>query len=366
MPHLRRMLPLATLLVLIVTVQLVASAVGKDYYLTQATMTAYYTVVALGLSLLMGYAGQVSLGHGAFFALGGYTSAILTTRPVSGLPSGLFSALQSLGVLSSRTDLYGGTLVTVSPGWAFCAALLLTFVVAVAVGHPALRLRGQYLAMATLGFGLIVYRILLGSNFTGAADGVNSVPPWDIGGVLSICSQKAHRLPNYYFAWGFVALVMVLLHNLLDSRQGRALRAIHDNEMATNAMGVNTAAMKLQVFVISALLAAAAGSFLTHYAAGIGPSEADAMKSVRYVALVAVGGMGNLWGVLVASAGLTFLSLRGCFGTFDAMVFGAILIAVISLAPEGPFEPLTRWLHRRREPRAVVVRPEGGDTHGPA
>jgi branched-chain amino acid transport system permease protein len=333
MPHLRRMLPLTILAVLVVTVQVAASASGRDYYLTQATMAAYYTVVALGLSLLMGYAGQVSLGHGAFFALGGYTSAVLTTHGIS-------------------------------PGWAFLAALLSAFVAAVLIGFPALRLRGHYLAMATLGFGLIIYRLVLGSNLTGAADGINAVPPWKLVGSFAICGQRELRLPNYYFAWGFVLLVFLLLQNLLDSRQGRALRAIHDHELAANATGVNTAAMKLQVFVISALLAAAAGSLLTHFTGGIGPSEAGAMKSVRYVSLVAVGGMGNLVGVLAASALLTFLSLRGCFGTYDAAVFGAILIAVVSLAPAGPFEPLHRWLQQRRAARAAA-RPEGG-AHGPA
>jgi branched-chain amino acid transport system permease protein len=102
----------------------------------------------------------------------------------------------------------------------------------------------------------------------------------------------------------------------------------------------------LRVFVLSAVLAAAAGSLMTHYTAGIGPSEAGAMKSVRYVALVAAGGMANLWGVLVVSTLLNFLSLRGCFGTMDQAVFGAILIAIVSLAPDGPLRPAVAWLRR--------------------
>jgi branched-chain amino acid transport system permease protein len=124
------------------------------------------------------------------------------------------------------------------------------------------------------------------------------------------------------------------LLNLIGSRVGRALRSLHSPE-AAEASGVATARCKLQVFVLSAVYAAIAGVLLTHFNGGIGPSEASVMQSVRYVALVAVGGMTNLWGTLIMGVGLTFLSLRGVFGAHDDMVFGAILIAVMLFAPEG-------------------------------
>ena len=200
--------------------------------------------------------------------------------------------------------------------------------------------------MATLGFGLIVYRIVLGSSFTGAADGIPGVPPWNLGPGITICGDKAERIENYYLAWAITLTILLLLQNLVHSRVGRALRAIHDGELAANAMGINTAAYKFRVFILSALLAAAAGCLLTHYNGGIGPSEAGAMKSVRYVALVAAGGMANLWGVLVVSTTLNFLSLRGCFGTYDHAVFGIILVVIISLAPEGPLKPIGAWIRR--------------------
>jgi branched-chain amino acid transport system permease protein len=201
--------------------------------------------------------------------------------------------------------------------------------------------------MATLGFGLIVYRVVLGTEFTGSADGITGVPPWTLLPRVVMSGRKAHRVVNYYLAWGFALLNLVFLLNLARSRVGRALRSIHGGESAAGAMGVNVAGYKLKAFVISAILAAAAGSCLTHHNGGIGPSEASALKSVRYVALVAAGGMANLWGVLVVSAVLNFLSLRGCFGTLDHAVFGAILIVIISLAPEGPLKPLAAWLRRR-------------------
>jgi branched-chain amino acid transport system permease protein len=142
-----------------------------------------------------------------------------------------------------------------------------------------------------------------------------------------------------------VALVfLALLLNLVRSRVGRALQAIHDRETAANAMGINTALYKLKAFVASALLAAVAGIFLTHYTGGIGPSEAGALKSVRYVALTAVGGMANLWGVALVSTAINFCSLRGWFGTLDNAVFGALLILIISLAPDGPLKPMAKWI----------------------
>jgi branched-chain amino acid transport system permease protein len=150
-----------------------------------------------------------------------------------------------------------------------------------------------------------------------------------------VSGNSSLRLLNYYFAWVLVTAAMVLLVNLINSRVGRALRAIHGAEDAANAMGVDTARYKLYTFMVSAVLAAIAGVFLTHYNGGIGPSEASIMKSVRYVAIVAVGGMASLWGTLIMSVVLNFFSLRGYFGTLDDAVFGGILILIMLFAPDG-------------------------------
>jgi branched-chain amino acid transport system permease protein len=271
-------------------------------------------------------------------------------------------------VLVARENLYGDLVVTVSPWLAFLVALLLAGTIALLVGWPALRLKGHYLAMATLGFGLIVYRIVLGTEFMGGADGITGVPPWPLLPGITISGRRAYRVANYYVAWGLVLAVLCVLLNVVRSRVGRALRSIHGGELAANTMGVNTAGYKLQAFVLSAMLAAGAGCFLTHYNGGIGPSESGALKSVRYVALVAAGGMANLWGVLVISTALNFLSLRGCFGTMDHAFFGAILIAIVSLAPEGPLKPIGLWIRRlfkRGEPGGAAVLDEG-NAHGSA
>jgi branched-chain amino acid transport system permease protein len=220
--------------------------------------------------------------------------------------------------------------------WAACgAAILLAFVVAWAIGIPVLKLKGHYLAMATLGFGTIIYSIVLGTQRFGAADGISGVPPFPLAPGVSVSGDSSQRVLNYYFAWLLVTAAMVLLANLIRSRVGRALRSIHGAEDAASAMGVDTARYKLYTFMLSAVLAAVAGVFLTHFNGGIGPSEASIMKSVRYVAIVAVGGMGSIWGTLIMSVVLNFCSLRGYFGTFDDAVFGGILIAIMLFAPDG-------------------------------
>jgi len=337
----------ALFLVVIGAVQLAATAADKAFFLTQLTMAAYYTLVTAGLSLLMGYAGQISLGHAAFFAIGGYASGYLTTVDLSAWRgAGAVATLARLHLLVPRPDLYGGEALSFHPWAAFGAALVLALVVAFLIGVPVLKLKGHYLAMATLGFGTIVQSVLLASERLGAADGLGSVPPFPLLAGIAVGGGRAARVANYWVAWGLVALALLVLSNLVESRVGRALRAIHGAADAAASMGVDVARYKLRTFVLSAVLAATGGAFLTHFNAGIGPGEAGVMKSVRYVAIVAVGGMGSLWGTVATSAVLTFLSLRGYFGTLDDAVFGVILIAVMLLSPEGIL---------RFDPRALLT-----------
>lgn len=325
---LKRIGPFAAGLAMIVALQQTLTRFGIEFYMTQITMSACYALVVIGLCLLMGYAGQVSLGHAGFFAIGGYTSAYLTT-------SGICSPLVALPI-----------------------AVGLALVVALLIGIPVLRLKGHYLAMATLGFGLIIYRIVLGAPSLGQADGLSSVPPLPLWGDLQLNSRKAFRVESFYIAWSVVLVAMLLAMNLVHSRVGRALRAIHQNEEAAHSLGVDTYRYKLIVFAISAALAAVGGSLATHFKGSIGPSEATAMYSVRYVAIVAVGGMANLWGGLLMAVVLNFLSLRGIFGRHDDLVFGSILIFMMLFAPDGLMaaaRSLYRSLLSRRLARSAAA-----------
>jgi branched-chain amino acid transport system permease protein len=343
-----RLTPVLSLGAAVAGAQLLTLATGKEFYLTQLTMTAYYSLIVIGLSLLMGFAGQISLGHAGFFAIGGYTSAVLTTFNLSAYrDGGIVSLLADLGLLQARRDLYGSDILSIHPWIAFAAAVLLALAVAWAIGIPVLKLKGHYLAMATLGFGTIIFSIVLGTQGFGAADGISSVPPFPLLPGIGVTGSSSLRIVNYYFAWLLVCAAMLLLVNLINSRVGRALRSIHGAEDASNAMGVDTARYKLYTFILSAVLAAVAGVFLTHFNGGIGPSEASIMKSVRYVAIVAVGGMGSIWGTLIMSVVLNFLSLRGYFGTLDDAVFGGILILIMLFAPDGIIGSDLRSLVRR-------------------
>jgi branched-chain amino acid transport system permease protein len=332
----KKMLPLAALGILIIAVQVMTGWTDTRFYLTQLTMSAYYSLLIIGLCAVMGYAGQISIGHAGFFAIGGYVSAALTTRNlVAFKDTALIEMLDGVGMLVSGQDIYGDALMVVTP-WAACMVAVLSAAgIAWVLGIPVLKLKGHYLAMATLGFGIIVYRIVLASEVFGEADGISEVPPFPLLPGLTVSGDFGAREENYYIAWGLLIIGMILLRNVIDSRVGRALRSIHGSEEAAASVGVDTARFKLQVFVLSAVFAAVAGVFMTHYNGGIGPSEAGVLKSVRYVAIVAVGGMAHLWGAMVMGVLLNFLSLRGVFGSYDDAVFGFILIAIMLFAPNG-------------------------------
>lgn len=350
---------LGLLVAAVVLVQFFTSITGTEYYLTQLTMAAYYGLVVIGLCALMGYAGQISIGHAGFFAIGGYISALLTTYDLTPFAaSPVVGLLKQAGLLFTWENLYGESLLTCAPWTAGLAAITVAALVALVLGVPVLKLRGHYLAMATLGFGTIIYRMVLALPAFGEADGISQVPGFVLlpagllsPGAIMITGESNLRIFNYYVAWTVLLLGLLLLLNLMTrSRSGRALRALHGSEEAAEACGVDTSRAKLQVFVLSAVYAALAGVLLTHFNEGIGPEEATVMKSVRYVALVAVGGMTSLWGALIMGVGLSFLSLRGVFGSYDDAVFGLILLAVMLFAPGGLLQLSNRIPWRRLWP----------------
>ncbi len=332
----KRYYPVYILIVTIVLIQVLTLVTGKGFMLTQLTMSAYYVLVGIGLCMVMGYAGQISLGQAGFFAIGGYTTAFLTTIDFSDkAETVIFKILDTLGLLITEETLYGDTIIHMSPWISLIAAVLIAGITAYALGIPVLKLKGHYLAMATMGFGIIIYRIVLGTTIFGEADGIPNVPAFSIFPGLELSGDFTSRISNYYIAWVLVIAAVLLMVNLINSRVGRALRSLHGGEDASDAMGVDTARYKVIIFVIGAIFAALAGFFMTHYNGGIGPSEAGVGKSVRYVAIVAVGGMANIWGALVMGLVLNFLSLRGVFGHFDDAVFGVILVVMMMFMPEG-------------------------------
>ena len=296
-------------------VGLVRLLVANDYYFTLLNIIGINTLLVVGLNLLLGYAGQISLGHAAFFGLGAYTTGILTAT-------------------------YG-----LNPWLALPAGLVVAGVAAFLVGVPALKLRGYYLAMATLGFGIIVYIIFnQAQELTGGPSGLSGIPSLSLAGFPL---DSPDRL--FLLIWPALGVILLLSANLVDSRLGRALRALHDSEAAAESLGVNTSRTKLLIFVWSALYAALAGSLYAHTLNFIAPSSFNFMFSIKLVTMVVVGGMASIWGSLVGAAVLTVLpELLTVFHDYEIIIFGAILMVVIIFLPRGLVRGiLDLWEFRR-------------------
>ena len=280
----------------------IAAGLNNEYYFTLLNFIGIHTLLVVGLNLLLGYAGQISLGHAAFFGLGAYTSGILTAT------------------------------CGVNPWLALLAGLVLSGSAAFLIGVPALKLRGYYLAMATLGFGIIVFIILNEAQpLTGGPSGLPGIPPLTLAGLPL---NTARRL--YPLIWLTVGVILALSANLVDSRTGRALRALHDSEAAAASLGVDTARLKLKIFIWSALFASLAGSLYAHSLNFIAPASFGFMFSIKLVAMVVLGGMASIWGSLLGAGVLTVLpEVLTVFHDFEVVIFGAILMVVMIFLPRG-------------------------------
>jgi branched-chain amino acid transport system permease protein len=296
---------------------LVAPFKAVSHYTDVMVFAGIFSLVCLGLSLLMGYAGQISLAQAAFFGIGAYSSGILTTK-------------------------FG-----FNPWLAIPAGAIVSGTVAWLVGIPALRLKGHYLAMATLGFGVIV-NIILGEevNWTGGPSGMADIPALRIAG-YKIESDMAW----YYLVWGIVFCALLFCFHILHSRVGRALRAIHEDEKAAESMGVPTARYKVLVFVLSAVLAAIAGSLYAHYVTCVNPGSFNLMWSIRFMLMVMVGGMQSLWGALVGTVLMTFVGNEWLqvFAEFEILVYGTILLLVALFVPGGMISLIPGKIRARKQ-----------------
>ncbi len=306
-------------------------AISAEHLLVNLNLAGIAVLVCLGLVLLMGYAGQISLGHAGFFAVGAYTSAILTAHVNLAAWKGTWLIQHGLsaGILRyGEADFMGQEFVRFAPWAAVPVAMALAAAAAVLLGLATLRLRGHYMAMATLGFAFVVYNLAVNFvSLTGGTAGIQSIPEmrW-----LGIDENRWH-----FTIWGVVIVTMILMLNTINSRVGRALRSIHGAEQAAQAMGVDTVRLKLIVFVLSAALAAFAGSLYAHKFSYVGPEVGAISESIWLLTFVAVGGMASLWGGLVAATVLKMLSLSGFFGEYSEFVFGVILVVVMISMRDG-------------------------------
>ncbi|MCM2357261.1 MAG: branched-chain amino acid ABC transporter permease [Geobacteraceae bacterium] len=288
---------------LLVAVALLAPLYFSGGYLMNVLVfVGINTLLVVALNLLLGFAGQISLGHAGFFGLGAYISAILTATH------------------------------QVNPWLVMLIAALAVSALAFLIGFPVLKLKGHYLAMATLGLGIIIYIFFNEAvDITGGPSGFSGVPNLSIGALVFDDDVK-----NYYLVWSFTLVVILLAVNLSRSRIGRALRAIHDSEVAARVMGVNVRLLKVQIFALSAFISALAGSLYAHVMTFVAPASFGFHFSVELVTMVIIGGLGSVYGSLLGAALLTLLpEMLRAFQDYDIIIYGLILILATMFMPGG-------------------------------
>ncbi|MFI7613784.1 branched-chain amino acid ABC transporter permease [Nonomuraea terrae] len=302
----------------VAVVTLALPAVLDDSALAVYILLGLAAMVTVGVSLLMGYAGQVSLGQGAFYGIGAYTAALLT---LGGVP----------------------------PPAGLVAAPVVAAVSALVVGTPLLRLRGHHLAFATLAMQLILLSVAGQLEFTGGDIGLQGIPQFGVG------SWEAGGAAAYaYLTWGGLALVMLVTRNVITSRPGRALRALATSETAAASAGIPVGRYKLVVFALSAAFAGLAGGIYCYYTGYVAPGSFPVLISIQYIVMAVVGGLGTIWGAVVGATAITLL-VQGLDGlaTLPGMpsyaptvlsyaVYALVLIGMVLFMPRGLVPALSR------------------------
>jgi len=301
------------------------------YWVTLGNYIGLYAIVALGLVLLTGVGGLTSFGQAAFVGLGAYATAYLST---------------SAGL---------------SPWLGLVAGLVITAVSALFIGAIMLRLSGHYLPLGTIAWGLSLYYLFGNMESLGKHDGIAGIPPLTLFG-FDLSSGKS----MYFLIWLVLLLAVVLLRNLLNSRSGRAIRALKGGGVMAEAMGVNTAAMKIRIFVIAALLACVSGWLYAHLQRAVNPSPFGLNAGIEYLFMAVIGGAGYLWGAILGAAVLTILkdqlqswlpALLGSNGNFEIIVFGVLMVVLLQRARNGIWPFIAARLPQHRDAVAPDTAP---------
>jgi len=305
---------LAAFLAVLVLVPLAA----PPFWVTLGNYIGLYSIVALGLVLLTGVAGQTSFGQAAFVGLGAYATAWLTTR-------------------------YG-----TSPWVTLAIGLALTALVALALGFLTLRMRGHYLPLATIAWGISLSLLFGNLEFLGGHTGLTGIPALSVGGV----ELRAERA-MYGLIWVIALGALWATNNLLDSRPGRAIRALRGGLDMAEAFGVDAARLKIVVFVYAALLACISGWLYAHLQRFVNPTPFSINMGIEYLFMAVVGGAGSVWGAVVGATLITLLKqvlqdvlpgLLGRSGNFEMIVFGVLLVVLLQRAREGVWPWIARLL----------------------
>lgn len=275
---------------------------GSAYELTIGSKVAIYAVVILGLTVLVGYGGQISFGHNAFFGIGGYVSALATT---------------SWGL---------------SPLVGLLIGLVLAAVVAVVVGFPTLRLRGHFLALGTFAVGLGFYAFAVASPQLKGFSGIGGIPPFSVGS-LSLGPQFA----RFWLSGAVMLVAIVAVAHLRHGRWGRALRTVATDEATAQSVGIDVHRTKLSAFVVSALLASVAGSLYAHTTSYVSPETFSFTTILTFFMMLFIGGLGSVWGAVLGSLVVTVVPevVPEAVATWQPMIFGALLVVILIVRPAG-------------------------------
>jgi branched-chain amino acid transport system permease protein len=294
---------------------------------------ALAAIAATGLVLIMGFSGQVSLGHAAFYGIGAYSTGILTVDQ------------------------------RLAPPVAMVIGLVISGLAAAVLGLAVFRLRGHFLAMATLAFGLFFFHLLtFAADLTGGNTGRGDIPRLGVG-PWSVITD--HRM--FLVAWIVLGFGLLLAHNLAASGIGRALRATGASEIAAASSGVNVVRMRVGVFVVGALYGSLAGSLYAHYVTFVSPNAFGLLTSVRLLVIATIGGLGSIWGGLIGAVLITMLAegarwivprfVEGGTGSYELIVYGGALVVVLVVFRRGVADAVA---HALRSRRAASTAPRSG------
>ena len=291
-----------------------------------------YALVAAGLVMLTGVGGMTSFGQAAFVGVGAYATAWVCTSPDAAL-------------------VLGGVFGLAALPWAGLAlGLVVTFAIAWTLGAMTVKLSGHYLPLCTMAWGLSLYYLFGNMAFLGGQTGISGLPPLVLAG-WSLASPRALGV----LIWSVLLVALWLLHNLLDSREGRAIRSLKGGRVMAESMGIDTARYRLKLFVLGALLAAISGWLYAHLQRFVNPTPFNLNIGVEYLFMAVVGGSGHLWGAVLGAAVITLLkeklqdilpSLLGTNGNFEVIVFGLLMLFVLQRFAEGLWPTLAQLTQR--------------------
>lgn len=313
----KRSLHSTLLLLLFIAALAIAPLLLPEFYVTLLNYIGLYAIVALGLVMLTGVGGLTSFGQAAFVGLGAYTSAYLTT-------------------------VHG-----VSPWLTLPAGLLVTAVVALSLGLVTLRLSGHFLPLGTIAWGMSLYYLFGNLDALGGHTGISGIPPLRL---LDLELKSGREF--FYLIWTVLLVLVLATRNLLDSREGRAIRALKGGSVMAEAMGVNTPRSKIVVFTVAALYASVSGWLYAHLQRFVNPTPFSLTQGIEYLFMAVVGGVSHVWGAILGAGLITVLKqwlqdwlprLLGQSGNFEIIVFGLLMIFVLHRARDGLWPMLQRF-----------------------